>query len=451
MEYRKEKDSFGEIDVPAERLWGAQTERSRNNFKIGMEIMPFEIIKAIAQIKASSASANFKCGKLSKEKADIIISCANEIIGGKLKEEFPLVVWQTGSGTQTNMNVNEVIAHLAEKKGIKIHPNDDVNMSQSTNDVFPTAIHIACTELAVNKVLPALEKLSESIKKLSEKNKGIYKSGRTHMQDATPVAFSDETEAWRVAVETAEKSVKCSLDFLKKIPLGGTAVGSGINTPPSYSKTVVKELSRVTGFEFKEDNKFHGLAFKDALTVYHSALKTAAVNLNKIANDVRLLSSGPRTGIGEITIPANEPGSSIMPGKVNPTQCEAVTMVFCEILGNDMAVSSASSSGQLELNVYMPLIAFKCVESSRLLSDVALSFAKNCMDGIKVNREKMDFNLKNSLMLATAFTPVIGYDKCSEAVKLAFNENISLKEAVLKLNLLDEKTFDSVLEKAIKY
>ena len=368
-----------------------------------------------------------------------------------MDEEFPLIVWQTGSGTQTNMNVNEVISNSALLKGIKIHPNDDVNMSQSTNDVFPTALHIACAKLIKEKLIPSLENIITAFIKLEEDNKGVYKSGRTHLQDATPVAFSDEVKAWRIMLETSLEMIKSSLVFLYRIPIGGTAVGSGINTPHKYSETVVAEINKITNMEFSEDNKFHGLSSKDGLVFMHSALKTLAVNYNKIASDIRLLSSGPRTGFAEIIIPANEPGSSIMPGKVNPTQCEQATMVCSEIMGNDVTVSFASASGQLELNVYMPVIGFKCVESINLLSDSLESFNKNCVSGIVPDREKMNENLNKSLMLATAFSPVIGYDNCAKMVKFAHTNKITLKKAALELKLLNEEEFDRIYFQAIKY
>ena len=443
MEYRIEKDSLGEVKVEADKLWGAQTQRSLQNFVIG-EKMPYDMIRAIVTVKRCAAKANFKAGKLSEDKCKRICDACDKVLGADYADSFPLVVYQTGSGTQTNMNVNEVLAHLAG-----VHPNDDCNMSQSTNDVFPTAIHVMAV-LNSKKLIGCVDSLCLTFKKLEKEYDGIVKVGRTHLQDATPVKFSAEISAWRFALEQAKEAILNALEKVRVLPLGGTAVGSGINTPDGYAKYAVEELSSFTGEKFFESpNKYHALAFKDALLLYHGALKNLAASMMKIANDVRWLASGPRCGIGEITIPANEPGSSIMPGKVNPTQCEAVTMVACSVIGNDTAVSLAASQGNFELNVFMPVIALKIYESTKLLTQAVDSFKIHCAEGIKPNLKKMKEYLNNTLMLATAFSPYIGYDMSAKVVHYAFENDVSVKEACLAMGVLDEAKIDEIIKKAI--
>lgn len=443
MEYRIEKDSLGEVKVEADKLWGAQTQRSLENFVIG-EKMPYDMIRAIVTVKRCAAKANFKAGKLSEDKCKRICDACDKVLGADYADSFPLVVYQTGSGTQTNMNVNEVLAHLAG-----VHPNDDCNMSQSTNDVFPTAIHVMAV-LNSKKLIGCVDSLCLTFKKLEKEYDGIIKVGRTHLQDATPVKFSAEISAWRFALEQAKEAILNALEKVRVLPLGGTAVGSGINTPEGYAKYAVEELSSFTGEKFFESpNKYHALAFKDALLLYHGALKNLAASMMKIANDVRWLASGPRCGIGEIAIPANEPGSSIMPGKVNPTQCEAVTMVACSVIGNDTAVSLAASQGNFELNVFMPVIALKIHESTKLLTQAVDSFKIHCAEGIKPNLKKMKEYLNNTLMLATAFSPYIGYDMSAKVVHYAFENDVSVKEACLAMGVLDEAKIDEIIKKAI--
>ena len=443
MEYRIEKDSLGEVKVEADKLWGAQTQRSLENFVIG-EKVPYDMIRAIVTVKRCAAKANFKAGKLSEDKCKRICDACDKVLGADYTDSFPLVVYQTGSGTQTNMNVNEVLAHLAG-----VHPNDDCNMSQSTNDVFPTAIHVMAV-LNSKKLIGCVDSLCLTFKKLEKEYDGIVKVGRTHLQDATPVKFSAEISAWRFALEQAKEAILNALEKVRVLPLGGTAVGSGINTPEGYAKYAVEELSSFTGEKFFESpNKYHALAFKDALLLYHGALKNLAASMMKIANDVRWLASGPRCGIGEITIPANEPGSSIMPGKVNPTQCEAVTMVACSVIGNDTAVSLAASQGNFELNVFMPVIALKIYESTKLLTQAVDSFKIHCAEGIKPNLKKMKEYLNNTLMLATAFSPYIGYDMSAKVVHHAFENDVSVKEACLAMGVLDEAKIDEIIKKAI--
>ncbi len=443
MEYRIEKDSLGEVKVEADKLWGAQTQRSLQNFVIG-EKMPYDMIRAIVTVKRCAAKANFKAGKLSEDKCKRICDACDKVLGADYTDSFPLVVYQTGSGTQTNMNVNEVLAHLAG-----VHPNDDCNMSQSTNDVFPTAIHVMAV-LNSKKLIGCVDSLCLTFKKLEKEYDGIVKVGRTHLQDATPVKFSAEISAWRFALEQAKEAILNALEKVRVLPLGGTAVGSGINTPEGYAKYAVEKLSSFTGEKFFESpNKYHALAFKDALLLYHGALKNLAASMMKIANDVRWLASGPRCGIGEITIPANEPGSSIMPGKVNPTQCEAVTMVACSVIGNDTAVSLAASQGNFELNVFMPVIALKIYESTKLLTQAVDSFKIHCAEGIKPNLKKMKEYLNNTLMLATAFSPYIGYDMSAKVVHYAFENDVSVKEACLAMGVLDEAKIDEIIKKAI--
>ena len=418
MEYRIERDSMGEMQVPADRYWAAQTQRSYQNFKIGIEKMPTEIVHAFGILKKGAAIANFNLGKLDEERKNVICQAADDVISGKLMDHFPLAVWQTGSGTQSNMNSNEVIANRGNEIAGKklLHPNDHINMSQSSNDTFPTALHIAAAMSIEDNLFPAMDKLTETLKRLESENDDVVKSGRTHLQDAVPIRFSQEISGWRNMLEKTKKMLEASLPGLKELALGGTAVGTGL----------------------------HALTAKDDITFAHGALKALAADLMKIANDVRWLASGPRCGLGEISIPENEPGSSIMPGKVNPTQCEAMTMVAVQVMGNDAAIGFAASQGNFELNVFMPVIAYNFLQSVRLLSDVIVSFNDNCAVGIKANREKMKHNLHNSLMLVTALNPYIGYDNAAKTSKKAYKENISLKEACVQLGFLTAEKFDEV-------
>lgn len=447
MQYRTEKDSMGEMLVPSDKYWGAQTQRSYQNFKIGEEKMPREIVHAFGILKKAAAGANNELGRLSDEKYAYISKACDEVIDGSLSSHFPLAVWQTGSGTQSNMNANEVIANrgneLAGKK--LLHPNDDVNMSQSSNDTFPTAMHIAAVISIEDSLIPAAQKLIETFKRLEEENVDVVKSGRTHLQDATPIKFSQEISGWRTMLEKTCDMLKAALPNLKELALGGTAVGTGLNAPEGFSEKVAEKVSGITGKDFvSENNKFHALTSKDALVFAHGAIKAMAANLMKIANDIRWLASGPRCGLGEIFIPENEPGSSIMPGKVNPTQCEAVTMVAVQVMANDVAVGLAASQGNFELNVFMPVCAYNFLQSARILSDAIISFNNNCAVGIKANREKMSANLHNSLMLVTALNPYIGYDNAAKTAKKAFKDNISLKEACVELGFLTAEEFDKV-------
>ena len=447
MQYRTEKDSMGEMLVPSDKYWGAQTQRSYQNFKIGEEKMPREIVHAFGILKKAAAGANNELGRLSDEKYAYISKACDEVIDGSLLSHFPLAVWQTGSGTQSNMNANEVIANrgneLAGKK--LLHPNDDVNMSQSSNDTFPTAMHIAAVISIEDSLIPAAQKLIETFKRLEEENADVVKSGRTHLQDATPIKFSQEISGWRTMLEKTCDMLKAALPNLKELALGGTAVGTGLNAPEGFSEKVAEKVSGITGKDFvSENNKFHALTSKDAIVFAHGAIKAMAANLMKIANDIRWLASGPRCGLGEIFIPENEPGSSIMPGKVNPTQCEAVTMVAVQVMANDVAVGLAASQGNFELNVFMPVCAYNFLQSARILSDAIISFNNNCAVGIKANREKMSANLHNSLMLVTALNPYIGYDNAAKTAKKAFKDNISLKEACVELGFLTAEEFDKV-------
>ena len=451
MEYRVEHDSMGEVKVPADKLWGAQTERSRNNFKIGVgeEVMPREITRAFGILKKAAALANGALvpKRMTPEKMDLICRAADEVIDGTLFEHFPLVVWQTGSGTQSNMNANEVIANrgneLAGKK--LLHPNDDINMSQSSNDTFPTAMHIAAAEAIQDRVIPALTDLIDCFLRLEKENEGIVKSGRTHLQDATPIRFSQEISGWRSSLEKDRALMETATKPLLELALGGTAVGTGLNAPKGFDEAVAQEIARLTGRYFvTAENKFHALTSKDEMVFAHGALKALAADLMKIANDIRWLGSGPRLGLGEIFLPENEPGSSIMPGKVNPTQCEAVTMVAVQVMGNDTAVGIAASQGNFELNVFMPVLAYNFLQSARLLADCMTSFRVNCAEGIRVNREKMRDNLHNSLMLVTALNPHIGYENAAKTVKKAYQEGISLKEACVALGYLSAADFDRV-------
>lgn len=451
MEYRIEHDSMGEVRVPGDKYWGAQTERSRNNFPIGvgLETMPREIIHAFGILKKAAAMANhaLKPEKMTEEKLTVISQAADEVISGALADNFPLVVWQTGSGTQSNMNANEVIAGRGNALAGKrlLHPNDDINMSQSSNDTFPTAMHIAAVLALEDKLLPALDTLIETFRVLEAKNEGIVKSGRTHLQDATPIKFSQEISGWRISLERDRQLLVSALPYLKELALGGTAVGTGLNAPKGFDSAVAKAVSELTGKDFvTAPNKFHALTSKDELVFAHGALKALAADMMKIANDVRWLASGPRDGLGEIRIPENEPGSSIMPGKVNPTQCEQVTMVAVQVFGNDAAVGFAASQGNFELNVFMPVLAYNFLQSVRLLSDSIRSFNDHCAVGITADREKMRHNLHNSLMLVTALNPYIGYENAAKTAKTAFAENISLKEACVKLGFLTAERFDQV-------
>ena len=447
MEYRIEKDTMGEVKVPADKYWAAQTERSHENFLIGTEVMPREITHAFGILKKAAALANFALGKLSEEKKNAICAACDEVISGSLNEHFPLVVWQTGSGTQSNMNANEVIANRGNEIAGKklLHPNDDINKSQSSNDTFPTAMHIAAVLAIEDSLFPSIDELIATFKRLEEENYGVVKSGRTHLQDAVPIAFSQEISGWRAMLEKTKEQISLSLKGLKELALGGTAVGTGLNAPEGFDTEVATRVSELTGKTFvTSDNKFHALTSKDALVFAHGAMKALACNLMKIANDVRWLASGPRCGLGEIFIPENEPGSSIMPGKVNPTQCEALTMVAVQVMANDVAVSMGASQGNFELNVFMPVIIYNFLQSARLLADGIRSFNKNCAVGIKANKEKMAHNLHNSLMLVTALNPYIGYENAAKTSKLAYKENISLKEACVKLGFLTPEKFDEV-------
>ena len=451
MEYRIEHDSMGEVKVPADKIWGAQTQRSHENFEIGVDIetMPREITHAFGILKKAAALANnqLKPEKMTDEKLAAISAACDEVISGALNSEFPLVVWQTGSGTQSNMNANEVIANrgnaIAGKK--LLHPNDDINMSQSSNDTFPTAMHIAAVIALEDKLIPAVERLIATFVRLEKENEGIVKSGRTHLQDATPITFSQEISGWRTSLEKDVELLKLSIKPLRELALGGTAVGTGLNAPKGFDVAVAAEVTKLTGKEFvTAGNKFHALTSKDELVFAHGAIKATAADMMKIANDIRWLASGPRLGIGEIFIPENEPGSSIMPGKVNPTQCEAVTMVAVQVMGNDVAVGMAASQGNFELNVFMPVCIYNFLQSARLLAEAIISFDKNCAVGIKANKEKMHDNLHNSLMLVTALNPYIGYENAAKTVKKAFKENTSLKDACVALGFLTAEKFDEV-------
>ncbi|MBE6550364.1 MAG: class II fumarate hydratase [Ruminococcaceae bacterium] len=451
MDYRTEHDSMGEVRVPADKLWGAQTERSRMNFRIGVgkETMPSEIIRAFAILKKAAAEANAELtpNRMTQEKLYAISTACDEIADGKLFDHFPLVVWQTGSGTQSNMNVNEVVANRGNQiaKKTLLHPNDDVNMSQSSNDTFPTAMHIAAVCALEDNVIPSLKLLAYEFRRLENENEGIIKCGRTHLQDATPISFSQEISGWRASLERDLEFIETATRPLLNLALGGTAVGTGLNAPKGFDTLVADKISALTGKSFKTDaNKFHALTSKDELVFAHGALKALACDLMKIANDVRWLASGPRTGIGEIFIPENEPGSSIMPGKVNPTQCEALTMVSVQVIANDTAVSMAASQGNFELNVYMPVCIYNFLQSARLISEAMDSFRQNCVCGIRANKKQMDANLRDSLMLVTALNPYIGYENAAKTAKLAYAENISLREACVKLGFLTEERFDEV-------
>ena len=452
MKYRIEKDTLGEVKVPADKYWGAQTERSRQNFRIGPPAsMPKEIIDAYAILKKAAAYANHDAGILDKQKRDLIAQVADEILEGKLYEHFPLVVWQTGSGTQTNMNVNEVIANrahvllgnkLGEGKRL-LHPNDDVNKSQSSNDTFPTAMHIALYKKLVEKTIPALEKLRDALQEKSEAFMDVVKIGRTHFMDATPLTLGQEFSGYVSQMDHGIRALKNTLEHLSELALGGTAVGTGINTPEGYAEKVAQYIAEFTGLPFKTaENKFEALAAHDAIVETHGALKQIAVSLNKIGNDIRMLASGPRSGIGEIIIPANEPGSSIMPGKVNPTQAEALTMVAAQVMGNDVAVSVGGAQGHFELNVFKPMMIKNALESADLIADAVVSFTEKLVKGIQPNFKRIKEHLDNSLMLVTALNPVIGYEKAAEIAKKAYKEDKTLKQAALELGYLTEEEFD---------
>ena len=434
--------------MPADVYWGAQTQRSYENFRIGSEKMPPELIRALGMLKKAAAMANYNLGKLDLRRRDLIIRVCDELEEGRLDGNFPLSVWQTGSGTQTNMNVNEVIANRGNRLAGEsmLHPNDHVNMSQSSNDVFPSAMHLAAVMSMEDRLLPALSGLTGTLRRLEEENRGIVKTGRTHLQDATPIGFSQEISGWREMTEKGKSMIEASLPGLRELALGGTAVGTGLNTPRGFSEEAIKILSELTDKPFiPEKNKFHGLSSRDALVFAHGALKALAANMMKMANDIRWLASGPRCGLGEITIPENEPGSSIMPGKVNPTQCEAMTMIAVQVMGNDTAVGLAASQGNFELNVFMPVCIYNFLQSVNLLADGTDSFCKNCVSGIKANRERMDWNLHNSLMLVTALNPYIGYDNGAKTAKKAYRENISLRDACAELGFMSREQFAQVI------
>ena len=449
MNYRIERDSMGEMQVPADRYWGAQTQRSLQNFKIGGDVMPREITHAFGILKKAAAIANYRIqpARMTERKLKAICAAADEVASGQLDGHFPLVVWQTGSGTQSNMNANEVIANRGNAiAGEKLlHPNDDVNMSQSSNDTFPTAMHIAAVLGIEDDLLPVMADFIATLKRLEAENADVVKSGRTHLQDATPIRFSQEISGWRGLIETPMEMLKLALPPLRRLALGGTAVGTGLNAPAGFDSEVAKAVSELTGKPFTTaENKFHALTSKDELVFAHGALKALAANLMKIANDVRWLASGPRCGLGEIRIPENEPGSSIMPGKVNPTQCEAMTMVAVQVMANDVAVGMAASQGNFELNGFMPVLIYNFLKSVRLLADGMRSFNNNCLSGLTANREKMRRNLHDSLMLVTALNPYIGYDNAAKTAKLAYDKGMSLKDACVLLGFLTPERFDEV-------
>lgn len=448
MDYRIEHDTMGEVRVPANRCWGAQTQRSHENFPIGTEKIPQEIIHAFAVLKKAAALANCKLGNLDARRANAIAAACDEILAGKLDDEFPLVVWQTGSGTQSNMNVNEVVAARANALlGEKlVHPNDHVNKSQSSNDTFPTAMHIAALTAAEDHVLPALDGLAATFERLSAEYADVIKVGRTHLQDATPLTLGQEISGWSSSLRRDERMIRGAMEGVRELALGGTAVGTGLNALPAFGETVAQEISTLTSKRFvTAPNKFHALTSKDELVYLHGAFKALAADLMKIANDVRLLASGPRCGIGELLIPENEPGSSIMPGKVNPTQCEAMTMVAVQVMANDVAVGMAASQGNFELNVFMPVCIYNFLQSARLLGDVMRSFELRCARGIKPNREKIQAYLDESLMLVTALNPHIGYENAAKVAKTAFAEGITLREAAVRLGFLTAEAFDRIV------
>ena len=453
MTTRIEKDTMGEIAVPADAYWGAQTERSRQNFRIGGERLPEPLIHAMATVKKAAAMTNATLGRITDEQSQLIVQACDEILAGKLNDQFPLVVWQTGSGTQSNMNMNEVIANRANEiagqpKGSyqPIHPNDHVNHAQSTNDSFPTAIRVAAAQEMSNKLLPAINNLRQTLAQKSADFDEIIKIGRTHLQDATPLTLGQEFSGYVMQLDYALERIEAALSGLYQLPLGGTAVGTGLNSHPDYAVKVAKVLAELTKLNFiTAPNKFEALAARDAEVFASGALKTLAASLNKIANDVRWLASGPRCGLGELSIPENEPGSSIMPGKVNPTQCEAMTMVVTQVFGNDTTISMAGASGNFELNVYMPVIGYNLLQSIRLLTDAINSFNEHCAVGIEPIREKIDYYLHHSLMLVTALNRHIGYENAAKVAKTAFKNNQSLKQTAIQLNLLTEAEFDEIV------
>ena len=449
--FRTERDTLGPVQVPASRLWGAQTQRSLENFSIGTERIPQEIIQAFAQLKKASASANCELGRLDSRRCEKIVSACDAILAHRWEDEFPLKVWQTGSGTQSNMNMNEVVAHLCAQAdpGLAVHPNDHFNMSQSSNDTFPTAMHVAAVCALEDCVLPALDALAAAFRRLEEENRDVIKIGRTHLQDAVPLRFSQEISGWRAMLEASRQYVETALPALRELALGGNAVGTGLNCPAGFPERTAALLSEQTGHAFvTAPNKFHALTSRDGIVFAHGALKALAADLMKIANDVRWLSSGPRCGLGELAIPENEPGSSIMPGKVNPTQCEAVTMVAVQVMGNDAAIGFAASQGNFELNVFMPVIAYNFLQSARLLADGMDSFRKHCAEGIRADRKKMEEYLQRSLMLVTCLTPKIGYEKAGQAARLAHQEGLTLREAVLRAGYLTPEEYDELVDPA---
>ena len=447
MEYRIEKDSMGEMKVPVNAYWGAQTQRSYENFKIGTEKMPKEITYAFAILKKAVAQANHRLGKLDARRCEIIGQVCDEVLAGKLDDQFPLAVWQTGSGTQSNMNMNEVVANRGNEIAGEnlLHPNDHVNMSQSSNDTFPTAMHIAAVLETKKKLIPAIERMIAEFERLEKENEGIIKTGRTHLQDATPITFSQEISGWRNMLQKSKKMIEMGLTEVAELALGGTAVGTGLNAPAGFAEAAAEEVSKLTGTKFiTAENKFHSLTAKDEIVFVHGAIKGLAANIMKISNDIRWLACGPRCGLGEIFIPENEPGSSIMPGKVNPTQCEAITMVAVQVMANDAGIGICASQGNLELNVYMPVMIYEYLQSVRLLADGLDSFREKCVCGIVANKEKMEENLHRSLMLVTGLSPYIGYENAAKTAKKAYAENISLKEACVALGFLTEEKFDEV-------
>ncbi|MCR8968384.1 class II fumarate hydratase [Facklamia sp. 7083-14-GEN3] len=449
MKVRIEHDSLGEIQVPADRYWGAVTQRSYQNFEIGSEKMPRDVICAIALVKKAAASTNQALGVLDQERSELIQQVCNEILAGDLDEHFPLIVWQTGSGTQSNMNVNEVVANRGNELAGKqlLHPNDHVNKSQSSNDVFPTAMHLAALVKIHSQLFPVLDHIMDTLSKMEEKYRHVVKNGRTHLQDATPVTFGQEVSGWLASIEQSKRMIELSLQPLYEVALGGTAVGTGLNTPEGYPEKVAQVLAEITDLPIvTSSNKFHSLSSKDELVFAHGALAALASDMMKIANDVRWLASGPRSGIGEITLPTNEPGSSIMPGKVNPTQCEALTMVSAQVMANDSLMTLANSQGNFELNVYMPVMIYNFIQSVQLLSDAIASFDHKCLVGIEVNESRMKELVDQSLMLVTKLNTHIGYEKAAEIAKKAFNEDTTLKEACLALDYLEAEEFDRLVD-----
>jgi fumarate hydratase class II len=455
MEYRIERDTLGEVKVPADKYWGAQTQRSKQNFKIGSEKMPLVLIQAFAQLKKSAAIVNHELGMLSNTKMKAIVQACEEVLSGRFDEHFPLVVWQTGSGTQSNMNVNEVVARRANEiikesdSDESIHPNDDINMSQSSNDTFPTAMHIAAYSEIQKRLFPALQQIKKTLLKKEQSYMNLIKIGRTHLQDATPLTLGQEISGWRAMVEKAEGMIEESIRHILNLAIGGTAVGTGINSDPAFGEKVAEQLKKQTGYPFtSSNNKFHALTSHDEIVYVHGALKGLAADMMKIANDVRWLASGPRSGIGELTIPANEPGSSIMPGKVNPTQSEAITMVAVQVFGNDASIGFAASQGNFELNVFKPVIIYNVLQSIQLLSDAIISFDEHCLQGLEANQDTIEQNVNRSLMLVTALNPHIGYEKAAMIAKLAFKDGSTLKEAAIKTGYVTEEQYDKWIDPA---